>query len=335
MSSFNNWYKTSGAQGDVVISTRVRLARNIKSVPCPERMSEQQRIQLNEAVIKAAGDEYEAVYLDKLTKYQAFSMAEKNIISREFASVPKNKLLLLSKTEPISIMVGEEDHIRIQCVVPGFDIENAYNYANKADDMLGASLDFAFDEKLGYLTACPTNLGTGMRASVMLHLPVLTEGRVMGRIAAGLTKIGLTMRGCYGEGSSPAGDLYQLSNQVTLGLDEKSAIDNLSNVTLQFIEQERDGRKRLKDSIDFQDKLFRSLGILKSARKLTSEEFMKLASTVREGISMGLLDDIATEKINTLIIDVQPAALMEGCGHELNPIQRDEERAKLVRHALE
>ena len=331
MSNFCNWYKVSGNMGDVVISSRVRLARNINGLPCPDRMSEEQRISLNEMVLNAAGQDYEAIYLDKLDGFKSFSMTEKNIISRNFAAKPKNRLLLLSKMEPISIMVGEEDHIRIQSIVQGLDLDSAYDYANKADDKFGAVLNFAFDEKLGYLTACPTNLGTGMRASVMLHLPILTEGRVMGRIADSLTKIGLTIRGCYGEGSGASGDLYQLSNQVTLGLDEKSAIDNLKNVTSQFIGQERE---RLKNNIDFQDKLFRSLGILKSARKLSSDEFMKLISIVRAGVAVGEIDNIDIANLNALIIEVQPASLMEKCGCELSPSRRDEERAKIVRHTL-
>ncbi|MBQ6568640.1 MAG: ATP--guanido phosphotransferase [Clostridia bacterium] len=335
MSSIKNWYKECGKYGDVVVSSRVRLARNIKGLPCPERMDDKQRQKLNVKVINAAGDDFEAVYLDKIPFYEAVALAEKGLVSLDFIRNTKNKLLLISKSLPVCIMVGEEDHLRIASIVPGSDLDAAFDAANIVDDALSRNLDIAFDERLGYLTACPTNLGTGMRASVMLHLPVHAEGRVLERMASGLNKIGLTIKGGPGEGAGSAGDLYILSNQVTLGIEEKSAIENLKNVASRFIIQEREGRENLKNNLDFQDRFFRSLGVLKSARKLCLDEFYKLISVVRTGASVGLDESITTGQAGALMFDMLPAGIAVLSGKELETGAKNTERANFVRRALE
>ena len=220
-----------------VISTRVRLARNLKDYPFPCRLSEQGRKKVIEKVTSAIRDsnssiasDFNLIKLDDLTEAQGVSLVERHLVSPEFISETEGRALLLSKDESMSIMINEEDHIRLQVITDGLSLEQAYDTADKLDTLLDENLEFAFDDKLGYLTQCPTNLGTGMRASVMLHLPALEKSRTIGRIAGNLSKLGLTIRGAYGEGSEPSGSLYQLSNQVTLGISEKAAIENLENI---------------------------------------------------------------------------------------------------------
>lgn len=329
-----NWYESVGIDGDVVISSRVRLARNIKNIPFPERCTPAQQAEINKLTASAAGGGFDCVDMDDLATIDILALAERNIISRDFAGRCKGKELLISKTEPVSIMVGEEDHIRISSIVPGLDLLKAYENADNTDSRLESMLDYAYDTELGYLTACPTNLGTGMRASVMMHLPALYESGAMGRIAASLSKIGLTIRGCYGEGSEAAGAMFQLSNQITLGLDEKGAIDNLINIAKRFVIQEREAREKLRSSVNTEDKIFRSLGLLKCARKLSTAEFMNLISYVRLGVALNLIDDITLPNINSIIIKAQPANIVKQAAKELNVEERDIERAALVRKAL-
>ena len=262
-----------------VISTRVRLARNLKDYPFPCRLSEQGRKKVIEKVTSAIRDsnssiasDFNLIKLDDLTEAQGVSLVERHLVSPEFISETEGRALLLSKDESMSIMINEEDHIRLQVITDGLSLEQAYDTADKLDTLLDENLEFAFDDKLGYLTQCPTNLGTGMRASVMLHLPALEKSRAIGRIAGNLSKLGLTIRGAYGEGSEPSGSLYQLSNQVTLGISEKAAIENLENITKQLVSQEQQARERLAKSIDIQDSVSRSLGLLKSAMVMTHDE---------------------------------------------------------------
>lgn len=329
-----DWYKKSGNDGDVVISSRVRLARNLNGMPFPEKMTAEMLAHLNDAVIEAAGNEFEVVRLDELNDVQLYEYVEKHVISPEFAENRKGRILLLSRKSPVSIMIGEEDHIRIQSITPGFSIEEAYKLADKTDDMLSEKLDYAFNERLGYLTACPTNLGTAMRASVMLHLPAIEESGAIYRISSSISKIGLTMRGFGGEGSKPQACMYQLSNQITLGINEKTAIENLSGIVSQFIEQERAGRKEMVKNFNIEEKIFRSLGILQTARRISTDEFMKLISNVRLGVTEKMIEGISTEQIDELIIDAQPAALMMKHGKDLPPQERDAARAETVRNRL-
>ena len=212
-------------------------------------------------------------------------------------------------------------------------LEQAYDTADKLDTLLDENLEFAFDDKLGYLTQCPTNLGTGMRASVMLHLPALEKSRTIGRIAGNLSKLGLTIRGAYGEGSEPSGSLYQLSNQVTLGISEKAAIDNLKTVTLQLAAQERTARAEMVKSIETEDEIFRAYGILKSARILPVKEFMTLVSKVRLGAVAGFIN-VKPETVDELMISMQPATINAAAGKNLDSRERDIERAKQVRQRL-
>lgn len=324
-----------------VISTRVRLARNLKNYPFPCRLSEQGRKKVIEKVTSAIRDsnssiasDFNLIKLDDLTEAQGVSLVERHLVSPEFISETEGRALLLSKDESMSIMINEEDHIRLQVITDGLSLEQAYDTADKLDTLLDENLEFAFDDKLGYLTQCPTNLGTGMRASVMLHLPALEKSRTISRIAGNLSKLGLTIRGAYGEGSEPSGSLYQLSNQVTLGISEKAAIENLENITKQLVSQERQARERLAKSIDIQDSVSRSLGLLKSAMVMTHDEALKLLSNVRFGILSGQIKDVTAEVVDSLMEKIEPATLMVNSGKNLSAQERDIERAKILREAL-
>ena len=324
-----------------VISTRVRLARNLKDYPFPCRLSEQGRKKVIEKVTSAIRDsnssiasDFNLIKLDDLTEAQGVSLVERHLVSPEFISETEGRALLLSKDESMSIMINEEDHIRLQVITDGLSLEQAYDTADKLDTLLDENLEFAFDDKLGYLTQCPTNLGTGMRGYVMLHLPELEKSRTIGRIAGNLSKLGLTIRGAYGEGSEPSGSLYQLSNQVTLGISEKAAIENLENITKQLVSQERQARERLAKSIDIQDSVSRSLGLLKSAMVMTHDEALKLLSNVRFGILSGQIKDVTAEVVDSLMEKIEPATLMVNSGKNLSAQERDIERAKILREAL-
>lgn len=326
---------------DVVISTRVRLARNLKDYPFPCRLSTQGKEKIIEKVKSAIENsnspiskDFSFIRMSELTPQQGVSLVERRLVSPEFISESQGRALLLSKDESISIMINEEDHIRLQVINNGLSLEDTYDIADKLDTLLDENLDFAFDDKLGYLTQCPTNLGTGMRASVMLHLPALEKSRAIGRIAGNLSKLGLTIRGAHGEGTEPNGALYQLSNQVTLGISEKAAIENLKNITMQLISQENQARTRLCSSIDIQDAISRSLGILKSALVISHDEALKLLSNVRLGIVSGQIKNVSTETVDKLMLSVEPATLSVNLNKNLSPHERDIERAKLIQSSL-
>ena len=326
---------------DVVISTRIRLARNLKDYPFPCKLNSQGREKVIEKVRDAVkksnspvASDFSFIRMSELTSSQSVSLVEKRLVSPEFISETDGRALLISKDECFSIMINEEDHIRLQVITKGLSLEQAYDTADKLDTLLDENLDFAFDEKLGYLTQCPTNLGTGMRASVMLHLPALEKSRAISRIAGNLSKLGLTIRGAHGEGTEPKGALYQLSNQVTLGISEKAAIENLKNITEQLIAQENQARERLCASIDIQDAISRSLGILRSALVISHDEALKLVSNVRLGIVTKQITDVSTETIDKLMLAVEPATLTVSLNKNLSAHDRDIERAKLIRAEL-
>lgn len=331
----SKWYIGEGDHNDIVISTRIRIARNLADYPFPVRLDNKSKIEVNEKIRDALDGKENLTYteLKTLTRSQIVSLAERHLISPEFASNSDARALLMSDNEDISIMLCEEDHIRIQVMKSGLALKEAYELADKIDTEINQSLKYAFDEKLGYLTQCPTNLGTGMRASVMLHLPALTAKGQIGSLASTVSKLGLTIRGAYGEGMSAMGDLYQLSNQVSLGISEKSAIDNLKTITLQLAAQERAAREEASKSIETEDAEFRAYGILKSARILSTKEFMSLISKVRLGAVLGMIKtDLKT--INELMVSMQPATINAFVGKTLSLEERDVERAKIVRERL-
>ncbi|MDD4413714.1 MAG: protein arginine kinase [Oscillospiraceae bacterium] len=334
------WYQLSGEEGDVVISTRVRLARNLSDVPFPSGLSDERKREVSQRVRGAMkseknSDEYDYLDMSNMSSRDALSMVERHLISPEFSRGAEGSALLLKKDESVSIMINEEDHIRIQVMRPGLDLDEAYNTADRIDTLLDKELKFAFDDRLGYLTQCPTNLGTGMRASIMLHLPALHERGAIQQLANTVSKLGLTIRGLYGEGSKPEGAIYQLSNQVTLGISEQSAIENLKGIAAQIIREERSGRERLRQNPRFEDMIWRSLGLLQTARLLSHDEFMTLISNLRVGVALGIVPGIGLDTISGLINDAQPATIMAAKREDMEPTQRDIERANMVRAILE
>lgn len=340
MADILKWYEKAGNAGDVVCSTRVRLARNLRQYPFPNKADIKEKREIEQKVRDAliAGNsalsgQFSFVPLDELSEDAAVSLVERHIVSPEFISDTNGRAVLMSADESVSIMINEEDHLRIQVIREGLSLKEAAETADKLDTLLSETLDFAFDPEFGYLTQCPTNLGTGMRASVMLHLPALTESGAMPRISSNLSKLGLTLRGSYGEGSQVAGSVYQLSNQITLGINESEAVDNLNSIALQLIEQERKARERLSGNIVIQDKIDRAAGVLKSAKILSSGEFTELLSYIRFGLSVGLIHGITTEALNSLSVKAQPATLNALSGKALDQTQRDILRAELTRKA--
>ena len=328
------WYNKPAPEGDIAVSTRIRLARNINGYPFPARMSADKRQEVNariKSVIAENGDgKLKYIDMADVPENERLSMVERHIASREFVLNPQNKAIILSEDETVSIMIGEEDHIRIQVVLPGLQLEKAYEIADGIDNMLCGALDIAFDNTLGFLTECPTNLGTGLRASVMLHLPVSEQAGEMLALTQSVNKIGFTVRGMYGEGSNAAGSLYQISNQITLGISEKNAIDNLKIIAERIIGKERELQKSL-NKIKTEDICMRALGTLKYARMLSSAELISLISRVKLGINTGVI----SENINPvkILIEGQPYMLMKTYGN-MTDEERDIYRAQTVRQAL-
>ncbi len=332
----NKWYIESGEQGDIVLSTRIRLARNIDEYPFPCKLTKEGKKEVCERVkdILLSQKHWDFSYAEttSLTKAQAISLAERHLVSPDFAS-DNDGAIVLTDDEAISIMLCEEDHIRLQVMMSGLALKEAYNVADKVDNIIASGIDYAFDERIGYLTQCPTNLGTAMRASVMLHLPALTKCGQIGKLANTVSKLGLVIRGAHGEGSSPKGAIYQLSNQITLGISEQEALDNLQSITLQLVAQERAAAKSLLENPAQVDEIWRARGILQYATMLTCDEFMELSSLIRLGVRNGLFD-FDLKKLNELTYIVQPATIKARENKDLTASERDVIRANAVREVF-
>ncbi len=331
------WYLGTGAQNDVVISTSIHLARNIKQFPFPASLSMQDKLKVN-SVIKNAADElndYSFNYYEMKTLSQAevVSLAERHLVSPEFASSRDGRALLLTEDEAVSVMLNEEDHIRLQVMYAGFALDEAYRTADKIDSHLSEALQFAFDDRLGYLTQDPTALGTGMKASVVLHLPALVSSSQITKLITTVSKLGLSLRGSYGEGAAAKGDLFRLSNTITLGISEKAAIDNLKSIALQIAAQERVAREEIFKAPVTEDRIFRAYGVLKYARMIDTSEFMELISLVRLGAVKGIIN-MDCAQIEALMIHMQPATISLSVDRPLDRIERDKLRAQLVRQNL-
>lgn len=336
------WYEKNGPQGDVAVSVRVRLARNLQGYPFPGRLNDAGKKQVLEVIKEAVlgpnslfAGFFAWVPVSSLSRTAAVSLVERHLVSPEFISRPQGRALLLSKDESIEVMINEEDHIRIQVLQEGLSLKEAWQTASRLDDALNERLSFAFDPHLGYLTQSPVDLGTGMRASLVLHLPAMEESGVIGRTASNLSKLGLSLQSAWGEGEEVVGCLYQFSNRVTLGLSEEEALSNLETIAMQLLRQERGAREKLMQRLDTQDTVARSLGILQNARLLGQGECPKLLSNVRLGVSCGFLKGISLETLNSLLVLTQPATLRLPSGQEELPGQEQEIlRARLVRRML-
>lgn len=321
--------------GGIVVSTRIRLARNISSIPFLQNMDEKAAEEVILNVHDALdSDEYELIELKNLSLIDKQILVEQHLISPDLLK-SKWGALILNKDRTISIMLNEEDHMRMQCILPGLAVKEAYETIDKLDRKIEKTIKYAYDEQFGYLTACPTNVGTGMRASVMMHLPALTMQGRMTEIIRALSKFGLTVRGLYGEGSEALGNMYQLSNQVTLGISENEIIGTIDNSAIHLASMETDTAKSIygKNKIELEDRLYRSFGIFKNAHKLDSKEMMSLLSDIWLAESLGLLSGISYKELYNLMIKAQPAAILKKAGGEINILERDYLRAKLVREA--
>jgi len=340
----NKWIQGGGPHGDIVISSRIRLARNLKDVPFPHFLSEEKEKEILETVrrimespdfIRDLGP-FRFIHLAQLPALERWLLVEKHLISPQQGQGHGHQGVALRGDEAVSIMVNEEDHLRIQCLFAGMQLPEAWQLANQVDDCLEASLDFAFHRDKGYLTSCPTNVGTGMRASVMLHLPGLMLTRRASHVFSTMSQIGLTVRGMYGEGTEATGNLFQISNQVTLGLSEADIINHLSAVTIQVIEQEQHAREiLLRESREkLEDRVWRAYGILSQARIISAQEAMGLLSELRLGIDQRMITDLPANIFNELIVQTQPAFLQISSARELSPAMRDIRRAELIREKL-
>lgn len=337
------WMKERGPNDDIVLSSRIRLARNLEEFTFPLLTSKHdQEAVLNKIqshVAKHVNDELanlEMLFMKDLEPIQKQVLVEKHLISPHLANEATCGAVLLSEDESISIMINEEDHLRIQHYASGLKLKEVLECSNRIDDLLEETLDFAFDEKRGYLTSCPTNVGTGMRASVMMHLPALVISQQLNRIVPAINQLGLVVRGIYGEGSEALGNLFQISNQITLGKSEFDIVEDLQSVVIQLIEQERYAREMLlkNSKIQLENRVYRSLGVLQNSRIIDSKEAANCLSDVRLGIDLSLINTVPRTIINELMILTQPGFLQQYAGERLSPDERDIRRATIIREVL-
>ncbi|MGM1049706.1 MAG: protein arginine kinase [Bacillota bacterium] len=342
--ALSEWMRGNGQDSDIVISTRVRVARNLQHLPFPLLATNQQSAEVLERLTGVLKDQEElkelgsfhTIILDDMEELDKKVLVEKHLISPALANESRNGAVILTEDESVSVMINEEDHLRIQCLYPGFQVREAWDRATALDDLFEDQVDYAFDDKSGYLTSCPTNVGTGLRASVMMHLPALVMTQQINRILSAVSQVGLTVRGMYGEGSEAVGNLFQISNQITLGQTESEIIDNLHSVALQIIEHEKNARERLlsESKLRITDRVMRSYGILSYAAVMESKEAAQRLSDVRLGVDLGLLQGPPSSVMNELNVMTQPGFLQKRFGDLMNPGERDVHRAKLIREIL-
>ncbi|MFO7246678.1 MAG: protein arginine kinase [Bacillota bacterium] len=339
----SGWMKGDGPAADIVLSSRVRLARNLADTAFPPRLSAAaaagvvERVQAALPSLSSALNRRFALFpLKGMSRLDRQVLVEKHLISPLLA---KNDAaaVVLSEDETVSIMVNEEDHLRIQVLMPGLQLEEAWRLADAADDALSRVLNFAYSDDQGYLTTCPTNLGTGMRVSVMMHLPGLVLSQQAGRLLGALPKLGAVVRGMYGEGSEAKGNLFQISNQVTLGQTERELTDNLSSIARQLVEQERSARERLYREMRWQleDRVCRAYGILTNARLISSDEALRLLSDLRLGIDLNILPHVPPQVFSDLVVATRVGFLQKAASRQLTPQERDLRRATLIRQRLQ
>ena len=335
----NNWYLQSGKESDVVISTRIRLARNLSDIPFVNKCSKEDFEKILQRAMKLSNElSYNLKFLrlkdmDSITR---LSLIEKHLISPDFAVDENNtEAILINEDESICIMVNEEDHLRIQVLSSGLDLENSLNLATEIDEKIEKVLNYAFNERYGFLTTCPTNVGTGLRASVMVHLPALTLTGNINKILDVVNEFGMNIRGIYGEGSKSQGNIYQVSNKQSLGISEQEIIKNIKTITEKIIEQERLARKYLtKNSIELEDRVYRAYGVIANCRKISSDEMKKLMSDVKLGVDLGIIKELTDLKVNKLELYTKPANMQLYVGKNLDAYERDVKRAEVIKNII-
>jgi len=323
----------------IVITSRIRLARNLKNYKFPTNMTQEEARSVIEEISNAVSKYdrgYKLTYMKDLTDIKKNSLIETHIISPALASKKDTGAFLLSPDRRVSIMINEEDHIRIQTLGDGLSLEECWKLGNEVDDIIEESVDYAFDKDLGYITCCPTNIGTGMRASVMLHLPALSITNQVDKLLYGVSQLGVAVRGVYGEGTKSVGHLYQISNQVTLGVAEETLIDKINQIVMQIIEKEKTTRDHLyKNNYDeLEDDFYRAYGLLTNARKMSADEAMKLLSLLKLGSEMGITPMVKGKNIYQLMVWIQPNNISTIEGRELSVKERDKKRAEIIRQEL-
>ncbi len=330
-----------GDPRQIVLSSRLRLARNLTGRPFPNRLNDEQAAQLaNEIAEKlqscAADCQWRLLRLDDLLQAEKGVLLEKHLLSRDILQHTPGRMLAVNDAQSLAVMINEEDHLRMQVILPGLNLAAGWQQLTQLDDKLALGLDFAYDDKLGFLTSCPSNLGTGLRASVMLHLPALRLTNKLEGIFRQLPQVGLTVRGVYGEGSQSQSGLYQISNQVTLGYSEDEIISRLQQLVEEIIAQEQQAREWLRQNrlLWLQDRIGRAVGVLANARLLSTDEAMEQISLLRLGLAMGLCSVIGWRELNLMMIGVQTPLLQAAASKELNQVERDEMRANLTRQFL-
>jgi len=335
------WLRGSGPESDIVISSRIRLARNLADYPFITKATDQDRSRIEKILREAVmgiDQPDRLMYLDveRLPTLDRQFLVERHLISREHAESHGARAVAIDVDETYSIMINEEDHLRIQVMHSGLDLQSTWDQINRIDDIIEQRVTYAFHPRLGYLTACPTNVGTGIRVSVMLHLPGLVLARQIEKVFRSLQKISLAVRGLYGEGSQAMGDFYQISNQVTLGRSEQDIIKQVGDIVPVIINYERQAREFLvrESHENLHDRVSRAYGILRTAQTISSEETMSLLSSVRMGVNLGLIEDLEIPTVNELFIQTQPAHLQKITGTELDSADRNIERARFLRQHL-
>ena len=339
--SLSKWMNEEGPESDIVLSCRIRLARNLRDFPFSIKLKHEDAHQIimkleEKHGLCETGIEFELLKMEQIQPLEKRVLVEKHLVSPLLADQSPFGATLLSQDEKVSVMINEEDHIRIQCILSGLQLTEALQQANTIDDCIEGLVDYAYDEKRGYLTSCPTNVGTGLRASVMMHLPGLVLTGRMNRIIPAINQLGLVVRGIYGEGSEALGNIFQISNQITLGKTEDEIVSDLTSVVQQIITQERLAREALvkTSNIQLEDRVFRSLGILSNARILGSKEAAICLSDVRLGIDLGYIENVSKTILNELMVLTQPGFLQQYAGGMLRSEERDYKRAAFIRGRL-
>ena len=335
------WLSSAGDHHPIVISSRVRLARNLAKMPFPGWAKKSERIRILEEikpeveVLPEMSNSF-SQQLNELSATEKQVLVERHLISREHAAKGMGSAVVINSAQTLSIMVNEEDHLRMQAITGGFDLPQTFKLIDRIDTMLESQLDFAFDEELGYLTACPTNVGTGMRASAMVHLPGLVLSEQINQVVNSVNKIGLAVRGLYGEGTEAMGNLFQVSNQTTLGDKEDQIIERLNKVIETLIQRENQARTNLLDTrrTMLMDQVGRAYGILNYSYSISSKEALNLLSVLRLGIDLGFFPEQGRTIINQLLLDTQPAHLQHTSQQKLAAEERDHLRADTVREQL-
>lgn len=346
-----SWVKGNGSYSDIVLTSRIRLARNLVNIPFPPK-ARVQDLKKSQKLIDDAfyshpyfsarcksqnKNYFTKISFDELPEVDKYLLAEEYLVSHAFVNEKGPRAVYFNKNANLSFMANEEDHLRMQSLLSGLELEKTWKLVNKLDDVLEEKLNFAYNENLGYLSTCPTNVGTGMRVSVMLHLPAITMLNLIAQIVPRILQLGLAIRGIYGEGTEAYGHFYQISNQISLGLKEEDIIEKIKGITIQIVEQEMLSRENMLRDLSAQtkDRVWRSFGLLKSAQLISSEEALELLSMVKLGISVKILPDIPVSVLNELFLLIRPAYLQKTLGQFLEPLARDQKRAEVIRKKLE